>query len=107
MRLQKFSEFQEKKMSIIATRITLCERKIIQLSVLCLIVLMSSFSGFSQQLSQSQNPQVPYLNTQSFGNDNNYDNSNYSTNSPFKTEVARLEAFVYRNGKESLPLMQV
>ena len=40
------------------------------------------------------------------GNNNGNDN-NYYANSPFKTEVARLDAIVYRNGKEPLPLMEV
>ncbi len=73
-----------------------------------LLILMSSIIGYSQVYNPQQGtPQNPSYPNQSYGGfDNGYDN-NYSSNSPFKTEVGRLDASVYRDGKDPLPLMEV
>lgn len=77
------------------------------------MLFISVFCYSQAQYPQTQPPQqqqqVVYsqqTNQTNGGSANIYDN-NYSASTPFKTEIARLDASVYRSGKDPLPLMEV
>ncbi len=72
--------------------------------VACLIAIsvLATVSVTAQTYPQYPQQQ-PYYNQQ---NPNEYD-ENYSSKSPFKIEIARLEASVYRPGEEPIPLSQI
>ncbi len=75
--------------------------KSVIIQVLVWIVAVTAL--FIPGLAQTYPQQQPYYNQQ---NPNGQDD-NYSAKSPFKVEVGRLEASVYRPGQEPLPLSQV
>ena len=70
--------------------------------VILFVVIASFLTAINAQTYQ-QYPQQPYYNQQ----DPNGSDENYSAKSPFKIEVARLEASVYRPGEEPIPLSQI
>ena len=75
--------------------------------LLMLFISVFCYSQVQYQQPQQQQQQVYYPQQNSTnGYDNGYDN-NYSANTPFKTEVGRIDASVYRDGKDPLPLMEV
>jgi hypothetical protein len=86
-----FQKIMSKKMSIIRFLVG--------------IIVAVTFIGSAEAQTYPQYPQQPYYNQQ-------YDpygqqDDNYSAKSPFKVEIGRLEASVYRPGEEPLPLSQV
>lgn len=77
-------------------------KKTVRALLIFFLFLFNCTIAFSQQPYPNQAPVYPVYNP---SGENNL--SNYSADNPFKTEVARIEAFVHRPGKETLPLMDV
>jgi hypothetical protein len=69
------------------------------------IIVIAAFADSALAQTYPQYPQQPYYGNQQY--DPNGQDENYSSKSPFKIEVGRLEASVYRPGEEPLPLSQV
>jgi hypothetical protein len=76
---------------------------IIHALVWVFLVVVSGISVTAQ--TYPQYPQQPYYNQQY--DPNGQQDENYSSKMPFKVEIGRLEASVYRPGEEPLPLSQV
>ncbi len=79
--------------------------RLFSINLLVCALLFSVFSTVLQaQTYPQQYPQQPYYNQQG---DPNQNDENFTAKSPYKLEIAKLEANVYRPGEEPIPLSQI
>lgn len=78
--------------------------KLLVVYFLWVFVIISAISVHAQ--IQQQYPQQPIYNQQ-YDPYGQQQDENYSAKSPFKLEIAKLEATVYRPGEEPIPLSQI